>query len=998
MLLDVDNDAASGCTVSGMPGVDQVFVTRVATDDTSGTVSRTFRQVCANNALGSAIDIDNGGWPAGFVPASGNVLVESRIPFAAFGSARPSNMRVGIEASQGAAVHTAILRPDGTMITYPGPRIGKRRSTASPGNARVITLDGIGDDWTGLSILVDGIASSGNSALRIIRLYAFSDSETDNLYFRFDANLSNSAPFAQDDRYTRPAGKPLSVATPGVLANDGDPNGQPLTATPVSPAAHGNVTLNPDGSFTYTPNDPASTENDAFEYKATNGTKDSNAARVRISVATGSNSAPVATDDAYNTNEDAPLNVAAPGVTQNDSDADSDPLTVAIVAPGPSHGTVVLAPNGGFTYSPAPNFFGTDTFSYTINDGKSTDTATVTITIASVNDAPVVKPATITIAENLAAGAVVGTVKVNDVDTADSHTFSILSGNTNSAFAINAATGVITVATPSALNFETTPQFVLSVRARDNGVPQLSDIANITINLTDANDAPLAVNGTQTVLEDGTLNVAVPGVLAGSSDEDGNALTASVVTDVQHGTLTLNPNGSYLYVPAPNFNGTDSFTFRLYDQNAYSNNATVTITVTPVNDAPSFAAGNNVNAFEDSGAFSGPWATSILAGPADEQGVQTLTFDVTNNNGALFAVAPALSPSGVLTFTPAPNSVGTANVTVTLRDNGSSTAPNANLSSPTIFTITINAVNDAPSFVKGADQSVGEDSPAQTVGAWASGMLAGPADETGQLLTFNVSNNNNGLFNVQPAIAPNGTLTYAPAPNASGVATVTVTLSDNGGTANGGSNTSAPQIFTITITGVNDAPINNMPGAQSSFEDMPFTFSAGKGNALSISDVDAGTSNVQTTIDVVSGTVAVAPASGANVTGDGTAHVVIAGTIAQINSALNGLTFTPALNVTTTAQLTLTTTDLGNSGSGGALQDVDNVTITLTAINDAPVFTKGADVMVLEDSAPYNLAWANGISAGPADEVAQTVTFTVSNDKNSLFSVQPAISPAGVLT
>jgi len=115
--------------------------------------------------------------------------------------------------------------------------------------------------------------------------------------------------------------------------------------------------------------------------------------------------------------------------------------------------------------------------------------------------------------------------------------------------------------------------------------------------------------------------------------------------------------------------------------------------------------------------------------------------------------------------------------------------------------VSIVAVNDAPSFVKGADQTVPMNAGAQTVVGWATAILAGPADEAGQSLTFLVTNDNNALFSVQPAIDnATGDLTYTPAPGSAGSALVTVTLSDNGGLENGGIDTSAPQIFTITIT------------------------------------------------------------------------------------------------------------------------------------------------------------------------------------------------------
>ncbi|MBM4050803.1 MAG: hypothetical protein FJ279_37380, partial [Planctomycetes bacterium] len=114
-------------------------------------------------------------------------------------------------------------------------------------------------------------------------------------------------------------------------------------------------------------------------------------------------------------------------------------------------------------------------------------------------------------------------------------------------------------------------------------------------------------------------------------------------------------------------------------------------------------------------------------------------------------------------------------------------------------TITVNAVNDAPCFTKGADQMVNEDAGPQTVAGWATGLSAGPANESGQSLSFVVSNDNNGLFAGQPAVAADGALTYTPAANAYGAATVTVKVQDDGGTANGGQDTSPAQTFTITV-------------------------------------------------------------------------------------------------------------------------------------------------------------------------------------------------------
>ena len=124
-----------------------------------------------------------------------------------------------------------------------------------------------------------------------------------------------------------------------------------------------------------------------------------------------------------------------------------------------------------------------------------------------------------------------------------------------------------------------------------------------------------------------------------------------------------------------------------------------------------------------------------------------------------------------------------------------------------VFSFDVSSVNDAPTAIKGSNQTVLEDAGAQSVANWATGISTGPADEAGQALTFNVTGNSNpGLFSVAPAIATDGTLTYTPAANANGFADITINLSDDGGTANGGADSSGSVTFRINVTAVNDAP------------------------------------------------------------------------------------------------------------------------------------------------------------------------------------------------
>src|SRR5581483_8328538 len=223
---------------------------------------------------------------------------------------------------------------------------------------------------------------------------------------------------------------------------------------------------------------------------------------------------------------------------------------------------------------------------------------------------------------------------------------------------------------------------------------------------------------------------------------------------------------------------------------------TFTITLTLVNHPPSFVKGANQAVLEDAGAKTiNGWATAISPGPPTES-AQNVTFTTSNDNNSLFSQQPALSSSGTLTYTAAADANGSATVTVTAHDDGGTANGGNDTSAPVSFTLTIDPVNDPPSFTKGADQSVLGLLGAQTVPGWATAISAGPANESSQNVTFTVTNDNNGLFSAQPAIAPNGTLTYTPALLAVGSATVTVRAVDDGGNANGGNDTSPPQTFT----------------------------------------------------------------------------------------------------------------------------------------------------------------------------------------------------------
>ena len=199
------------------------------------------------------------------------------------------------------------------------------------------------------------------------------------------ANLTvvNMPPAAAADQYTAAENSVLTVAAPGVLANDSDADGDPLTALLAVGPTHGTLALNPDGSFVYTPA-AGFFGTDTFTYLANDG-QASTAATVTITVKQV-DQPPVAADDSYTTAEGTALTVDAPGVLANDSDPDGDTLTAVLVG-NPGHGTLALNPNGSFVYTPDTGFFGPDTFTYKANDGQlGSGAATVTITVKQGTD------------------------------------------------------------------------------------------------------------------------------------------------------------------------------------------------------------------------------------------------------------------------------------------------------------------------------------------------------------------------------------------------------------------------------------------------------------------------------------------------------------------------------------------------------------------------------------------------------------------------------------
>ncbi|MBM4046068.1 MAG: tandem-95 repeat protein, partial [Planctomycetes bacterium] len=456
--------------------------------------------------------------------------------------------------------------------------------------------------------------------------------------------------------------------------------------------ADGMLTLNADGSFSYTPN-ANFYGTDSFTYRASDGRASSDPATVAITV-NPVNDVPVAVLNGYSVEEDNVLSVGGLGVLENDTDVEGDALTAVLVT-APSRGVLALIEDGTFSYTPNANFNGTDAFTYRAYDGlASSSISTVTITVEPVNDAPEAQPDAHSGNEDATLVVATPGVLENDTDVDGNPVTAVLaSGPASGTLTLN-ADGSFRY-TPNA-NFNGTDSF--TYRASD-GVDS-SALATVTITVNPANDTPVAAADTYGVNEDGVLTVAVPGVLGNDLDVEGDTLSTLLVGLASSGTLALNADGSFSYAPNASFNGVDSFSYRAYDGLAYSDVVAVTITVTAVNDAPSFTASNPPAINEDAGLQTIAGWASFKPGPVDESDQSVLRYIVSLISGPdLFDVVPSVAADGTLTYALKANAFGTSTFEVAVQDDGGTDDGGIDTSTPQTFTITVVGLPVAPSGV-----------------------------------------------------------------------------------------------------------------------------------------------------------------------------------------------------------------------------------------------------------------------------------------------------------
>ncbi len=509
-------------------------------------------------------------------------------------------------------------------------------------------------------------------------------------------NPANDMPVAMGDNYTVIQNATLDVAGPGVLQNDTDIDGDPLTAVQFTDPSHGSVMFNADGSFTYTP-DADFFGTDSFEYYADDGTTTSGGAFVNITVTEDlPNAAPVANYDSFATDVDTPVTIDAEQLLANDFDRESDPLTV-IVNQAPEHGELVDNGDGSYTYEPETGFVGTDTFQYAVADATGEgNVAVVSINVGiPANSVPVASPDLVSTRVDTPRVITPGELVGNDTD-ADGETLTpyVVSDPAHGTLELN--TGGTWTYTPDA-GFTGIDSFYYT--AFDGFADSTPTLVTVQVaGQPDGNTLPVAGYDSFGTDIDTPLTIDPNTLLANDFDADGDPLTVSVTQQPTNGTLSTDALGNLVYTPDDGFTGIDSFFYSAgYPENS-SLPAEVTINVGgPANAAPQATPDNLVTGI---GAPLTITSEDLLDNDADAEGDTLYAYVVSDPaHGTLED-----NGDGTYTYTPDATYVGMDGFYYTAFDGQAD-------STPTVVTIEVGGVVNIPPIANDDELATAVDTP-----------------------------------------------------------------------------------------------------------------------------------------------------------------------------------------------------------------------------------------------------------------------------------------------
>ena len=591
-------------------------------------------------------------------------------------------------------------------------------------------------------------------------------------------NSVNDAPVAVNDQYTAYENQSATIsANLGFLKNDSDTDGSTLTViairtgtlsgtgnpipvgSPWTDNSFGTVTVNTDGSIAYESDQSGSlnlkvgeTAVRYFTYTISDGLGGTAQAEVVVTII-GVNDYPVAVDDNYTMQEDGVAITLIPLV--NDTDADGDVLTITQIgeislSPGieqsiaVTRGTITISASGVISFVPEANYAGTIIFPYSIVDGNGgTGLAHIQITVDPVNDFPLTVNDNVTTNEDT---PVTGSVSSNDTPSGDGGSvWSVVTPPMNGTLTM-AASGDYTY-TPNA-NWNGTETITYKVCDIDGDCSN----ATLTITVVSVDDQPVAFNDVTSTNEDNPVSGSVSS--NDTTSGDGGSIW-SLVTLPANGTLTLTPTGNYTYTPNVNWNGTETITYKVCDGDGDCSDATLIITVIPVDDQP-VAVNDNISTNEDT-----PISGSISSNDTPSGDGGSIWSVVTPpSNGTL-----TMTARGEYTYTPNSNWSGTEAITYQVCD------ADGDCSNATLI-ITVIPVNDSPIAVNDVNATF-INKPV------SGGVLINDSDPDHDILTVNTTPVVNPAHGTV-LINPDGTYTYTPAANYIGSDTFIYQVCDNG--------------------------------------------------------------------------------------------------------------------------------------------------------------------------------------------------------------------------